>query len=73
MEPLQHADEAMMGPPDFMCGNAFLLRVGLASVVGQRWVGGVIGAVGLFVSGVREWIPSVTHSSPPSQAKSYHH
>jgi hypothetical protein len=37
VEPLQHVDEAMAGPPDFMLGNAYLLRVGLPFTV-QRYV-----------------------------------
>lgn len=38
LEPLQHADEAMAGPPDFMVGNHYLLRVGVPSTVQRRVV-----------------------------------
>lgn len=46
VEPLQHADEAMAGPPDFMLGNAYLLRVGLPSTVQRRVCACVLWFVG---------------------------
>lgn len=36
LEPLTHVDEALAGPPDFLLGNAYILRVGLPSTV-QRY------------------------------------